>query len=59
MLIDLGVMSGYLFLSCGHSSLESANVIGVSADVAVRRYDVRSVVSDVGVRRVYPSVGIA
>ena len=56
---DLGVMSGYLFLSCSHSALEAIDVIGVSADVTVCRYDVRSVVSDVGVRRIYPSVRIA
>ena len=59
MLIDLGAMSGYLFFSCGHSALETVDVIGVSADVTVCRYDVRSIVSDVGVRRIYPSVRIA
>ena len=59
MLIDLGVMSGYLFLSCGHSALEAVDVIGVCRDLIVRRYDVRSVVSDIGVRRIYPSVRIA
>ena len=52
-------MSGYLFLSCSHSALEAIDVIGVCRDLIVRRYDVRSVVSDVGVRRIYPSVRIA
>ena len=59
VLVDLGLMCGYLSLSGRHPALETIDVIGVSADVAVRRYDVRSVVSDVGVGRIYPSVRIA
>ena len=58
MLIYLGLMSGYLSLSCGHPTLKAVDVIGVSADVAVRRNDVRSVFSDVIVGRIYSSIRI-
>ena len=59
VLIYLCLMSGYLPFGCSHPVLEPAYVVCVRRDLTVRRYDVRSVVSDIGVGRIYPSVRVA